>query len=445
MVLSWRRKVTGDSSLGKKENLGNNTFRANGNVVLNHQYTPGDEQRMVIPLLPTKDGKLRPLLIGVPIHRTNNNADALEFPKKDGSTFKGFQIRSNHPYANTALGLYGDAHTIAERGETCVIAELIYLQQQKAWKEARAKFGEDLKNLDEDKKAELRDFMKGQEDHYYFKPNYYPETTTRDGEVIPARTMDDTVMLLLHYETETTIQKTAAGVEKPVETVVLDENGQPKYQPVLFSISGTRSQKIQEAVDNAIDMGTLTADDLHPYVEFEGTDDEVTDVIGWVDLTFKWPKGTKKDAGRNLTILAVPGNKQDTTPELIEKLSGDEGQKLAENAKNLFYSRPSNKLRTRQEQLDVLSTEALRTYEELSEEFADDLAVYRENFKKSVFDRILSNGSNEDYEEDKGEAEPVKEEAKSTSKEEPKEAPKEKKASKSKDNIQDLLDMVSGK
>ena len=244
---SWSRKVAGDETLGRKINNKTNNRRSGGGVQ-SHSYEPGTEQKMVIPLI-EQDGHLAPVIFNVPVHKVRKDG-ALQFPKKSGGTFKGYEIRSMHPFSqgNSAIAL-----ELAERGEVCVIHELIELQNKKAWAAARGEFGEDLKGLDENTRKDLARFIKSQEEEFLFKPVYYPAF----GEDDTAHTTMDTVILLLQYETESVSEVAPNGIERIVENVVKDENGQPKYTPVLFNLSAERARKIAEAVDVGLDSGLV--------------------------------------------------------------------------------------------------------------------------------------------------------------------------------------------
>lgn len=429
---SWSRKVAGNEALGKKVNNNTQSTREfnNSGSVMSHSYEPGTEQKVVIPLV---DGK--PVIFNVPVHKVRKDG-SLQYPKKDGGTFKGYEIRSMHPFSQ---GNQDVALEIAERGEVCVIHELNSLQDKKAWANARAQFGEDLKSLSESERKELAKFIKEQEAGFFFKPCYYPAI----GEGDTARTTMDTVILLLQYQTETKLEKTPSGIEKAVETVVLDDEGQPKYRPVLFNLSTERATKVTEAIDNALDQGILSYDDLHPFTDLAGTDAETQVNIAWVDLTLKWPSGSKMESGRNLSIIAVPAAKKIVTPELIESFeNGEVGKKALESAERMYFNRPANKTRTRQEQLESLSSEALRVYNELSEEFAEELERDRANFKTHVFDRILSqhNGESTPASDDTNVEETAKVEDSATVDEPVEEEAPKKPASKA--NIEDLLSKV---
>lgn len=442
MVGSWSRKVTGNADLGRRKGTQGAKKRNTGSGVQSHAYEPGVDQKVVVPLV-NLDGKLQPVMMSIPIHRVAKPG-SIKFKSKSGGEYDGYTIRSMNAFSNSYVGLYDDALEIAENGDSCVFNELIYLQNQKAWTKARAEFGEDLSNLTDAKKKELAEFIKAEQDEHFIKPTYYPG----NGD-IPSRNVTESQILLLQYETIDKIEKNAMGIEKVTQEVVLDDNGQPKYTPVLFKLSEERAKKINDAIINAINDDVISTDDLHPYKEFEGTEDESDVLIGWVDLNLRWPKGSKMESGRNLAVTALPTSKKITTPEIIEKVQEEDGPKLKDSAELMFFNRPSNIVRNRREQIEVLSPEALRVYNELEVEFSDDLAEFRKRYKENVLDRVLNNSHNAKQDTDEADATDAdKVEAESATKEEevaevtetPKETPA-KTSSKSK-NIQDLLSKV---
>lgn len=442
MAGSWSRRVTGDANLGRRKATSTKYTNNTGNGVRMHTYDVDTEQKVVIPLVKQGDSSPQPVIFSVPIHKVRINK-SLQFKNKDGQVRDGFAIRSNHAYSQGTN--YEDALTIAQRGDTCVIAELLSLQSKKIWKDARAEFGEELGNLGEAERKELAAFIKEREEGYFFKPAYYKASA--DG-TIPARTVTETVILMLQYETTETVVVLPNGTERPTQTVKLDDNGQPIYKPVLFKLSEERAKKIQDAVDQALEQDVISYDDLRPYTEFEGTEDETQVMIGWLDLVLKWPSGSKMESGRNLSIRLEPTSKKILTPEIIADFeTGEKGQEVYKAAKKLFFSLPSQKLRTRQEQIDALAEPVLRVYNELLEEFADEVAIDRANYKANVLDRILEQHAKRTEQESatstsEGTTEAVTAESKPEPEPEVKTEPvKEVKAS-SKASVQELLNKV---
>lgn len=443
MAGSWSRRVTGDASLGRRKATSTNyTKRDTGSNVRMHSYDADTEQKVVIPLVKQGDNGPQPVIFSVPVHKVRINK-SLQFKNKDGQVRDGFAIRSNHAYSQGTN--YEDALTIAQRGDTCVISELLSLQSKKTWKDARAEFGEELGNLGETERKELAAFIKEREEGYFFKPSYYKASA--DG-VIPARNVTETVILMLQYETVETIVTLPNGTERPTQTVKLDDNGQPIYKPVLFKLSEERAKKIQDAVDQALEQDVIAYEDLRPYTEFEGTADETQVMIGWLDLVLKWPSGSKMESGRNLSIRLEPTSKKILTPEIIADFeTGEKGQEIFKSAKGLFFNLPSQKLRTRQEQIDALAEPVLRVYNELLEEFADEVAIDRANYKANVLDRIIAQNASRTEQESatstsEGTTETVAAESAPTPEPEVEAEPvKEVKAS-SKASVQDLLNKV---
>lgn len=375
---SWSRRVSGNQNLGRS---GRQTASKGAYTGLQtHTYDTGTEQKVVIPLFQQGD-VLAPVIVSAPIHKVNK-VGSLELKRKDGVSYSIYNIRSNHPFAQ------GDAEIakeLAERGEVCVFHELTELQRAKAWKTINEKYGDNIAELPESERKDVNRDFKKEENNYIVRPSYMPAR----GDY-PARNITETYILMFVYDTEVEIQKNHIGVEKEVQKVILDENGKPKYKPVLFSLSAERGKKFEDAINNAIDSEIVTEDDLHPYVEFAGTEDEKQVLIGWVDFTLKFPHGTKMESGRDLSIIVPARGQRATTKELVDSLQDtDEGAKLVAQVSTYFNGRPALKVRTRAEQLEVLSPEALRTYNELREEFPDVVEKVKTYFDEKVFPRVL--------------------------------------------------------
>lgn len=376
---SWSRRVTGNQNLGRSGRQTQTKREYTGLKM--HTYEPGSEQKVVVPLF-EQNGILAPVIVSAPIHKVGS-VGALEMKRKDGSTYPIYNVRSNHPFAQ------GDAEIsreLAERGEVCVFHELHELQRTKMWDEINAKFGEDLTNLPEDVRKEINVEVRKAENAFVVKPSYLAAR----GD-FPARNVTETYILLFVFDTETTIQKNKLGVEKEVQTVLLDDNGQPKYSPVLFSLSSERGLKFETAVNNAIDSELVSEEDLHPYVEFEGTEDEQQIFIGWLDFTLRFPNGTKMESGRDMSIVVPVKAQRAVTPELVASLQAtEEGKKIVEQAHTFFNNRPNVKLRTRAEQLELMTAPTLKLYNDLREEYAEEVANMKTYFEDKVFAKILA-------------------------------------------------------
>lgn len=376
---SWSRRVTGNQNLGRSGRQTQTKREYTGLKM--HTYEPGSEQKVVVPLF-EQNGILAPVIVSAPIHKVGS-VGALEMKRKDGSTYPIYNVRSNHPFAQ------GDAEIsreLAERGEVCVFHELHELQRTKMWDEINAKFGDDLTNLPEDVRKEINVEVRKAENAFVVKPSYLAAR----GDY-PARNVTETYILLFVFETETTIQKNKLGVEKEVQTVLLDDNGQPKYSPVLFSLSSERGLKFETAVNNAIDSELVSEEDLHPYVEFEGTEDEQQIFIGWLDFTLRFPNGTKMESGRDMSIVVPVKAQRAVTPELVASLQAtEEGKKIVEQAHTFFNNRPNVKVRTRAEQLELMTAPTLKLYNDLREEYAESVANMKTYFEDKVFAKILA-------------------------------------------------------
>lgn len=378
---SWSRRVTGNQNLGRS---GRQTAAKREYTGLRmHSYDPGTEQKVVVPLFEQK-GTLAPVIVSAPIHKVGS-VGALEMKRKDGSTYPIYSVRSNHPFSQ------GDAEVareLAERGEVCVFHELHELQRTKMWKDINDKFGEDLKDLPEETRKEINNEVRKSENNFIVKPSYLKAR----GDY-PARNVTETYILLFVFDTETTVQKNKLGIEKEVQTVLLDDKGLPKYSPVLFSLSSERGLKFENAVNNAIDSEIVSEDDLHPYVEFEGTEDEQQILIGWLDFTLKFPNGTKMESGRDMSIIVPARAQRAVTQELIDSLQAtDEGKKVVEQVHTFFNNRPNVKVRTRAEQLELMTAPTLKLYNDLREEFADEVENIKSYFETNVFPNILAQG-----------------------------------------------------
>lgn len=428
MTGSWGRLVTGNKNLGRgraNKINGNNTF------IRQHQYNPGETHRLTIPLVNTEKG-MRPLIVEVPTHRVKKVGQLLGTSKRDGNRYRLYQVRSNQILSNAYTDTQsGDVEWIVEQGEPCLFANLVRLQEHDLWAQVKDKFG-DNKERTQAEKDEMRQFIKAIQDNFILEPVYTPASQGYD-----ARTHTEQNILMLQFETETRTEKNARGIEKDVEVVLTDENGQPKWKPVIMRLGKQRAEMISNEIDKMVETGVLKDEHLHPFVEFEGTEDAIEVFTGWVDLTFSYPTGDKQLSGRNLSVTVTNPVNTAVTPELIESFKGEVGDDVKQRTLTALSVRPDLRLNTFAEQYELLSSEAKEIYETLAEKYADDLEEWNKKYLETL--SKFSSGSSSSTTTQKPEEESDEETVEETVDETPEETPET--ANKTQ-NIEDLLNSL---
>lgn len=438
---NWNRISRGNKSLGRKS--GNS---GKGNFITDFRFEVGNTHNIIIPIFDI-DGKKGPFLKSYAMHKFTKGNKVLEFDTKKGKKLKPFGIRTAHPYGQVD---YADTLKIAEEGILCPISEMAYLQDTALWAAVNEEFGEadERKEYTDADKKKFADFIKSYKaEHFYVEQSYYKD---RDGNIVSNL---DNYLLVLELETEVKEVKDELGVVTKKYEVVFDENNLPKYTPKYMKLSTKRMKEIDAAVKKAVyEDELLDKDMLHSYKDFEGTEDEVTNIFGWVQYAFKYPDAESRMAsGRELSIEAVKTSKSVVTEELINDFKAKQGKIYADAEKFLNLFKVELRLHTREEIIDAFTPEVRAEWNRLTTDFAETATEWEERLKDTLAE-ILDNssGNNTDESEEVEVEETVEETTEEPAEEEVKEEPKNKsvakkakeKAAKVKDDTEDILNSI---
>lgn len=378
---SWGQAVR-----GKTQNGGRSRKSSGGGFIQDYKTEVGVKHRIIIPTFVDEDGNEGLFLQSRVVHPVKKRG-AVAIKTKNGKEFKPFAIGTSHPYKQPS---FEASLEVAKRGEVDVFSEFASLTETDKWAKVNL-LGND-KDTEEGKKAFV-DFVKD-----FSTQNTYIEAasyTNKDGEW---NDHIENYLLVLKLETEMVEEARNSGVKRPVAKVVLDDNGFPKYTPCYWRVSAKRLGEIQSAVDLALDNQILGDDNLHPYKEAEGTEDEVVNYTGWVELEINYPfkegQNAKMEAGREATISAVNSNVSNVSNEFVADFKDTKAKDLFEKAvKDFNFSKSHLKAHTRAEQLEMLSPDARDYFNYLLETYPTEAKEYEERFQ-GYFDSILAQSGN---------------------------------------------------
>lgn len=372
----------GNAVKGKTQNRRRSRKSSGGGFIGDYKTEVGVKHRIVIPTFVDEDGNEGLFIQSRVVHPVKKRG-AVSITTKNGKSFTPYAIGTSHPYKQPS---FDASVVIAERGDVDVFSQFAALTETDRWAKVN-QLGND-KNTEEGKK-EFVDFNKD-----FTNQNTYIEACTyknRDGEYVDSI---ENYILILQLATEMVEEERGSGVKRKVARVALGENGLPKYEPKFWRVSAKRLGDIKSAIDLALDNELIGDEQLHPYTEAQGTDDETTVYTGWVELELNYPfkegNQAKMEAGREMTISAVNGNNTNVTAELIADFRENKNTELFEKAvKDFEFSKSHLKAHTRAEQLEMLSDDARDYFNYLLETYSDEAKQYEERFK-GYFANILA-------------------------------------------------------
>ena len=373
---SWGKAVR-----GKSQNAKRSRKRTGGGFISDYRTEVGVKHRFIIPTFVDEDGN-EGLFIQSRVVHPVKKWGAVAIKTKSGNEFKPYAIGTSHPYKQPS---FEASLEIAKRGEVDVFSQFATLTETDKW--AKVNELDNDRNTDAGKK-EFIDFMKD-----FDKQNSFIEQASyknKDGEW---NDHIENYLLILQLETEMVEEERSSGVKRQVAKVVLDDNGFPKYEPKFWRVSAKRLGDIQTAVDLALDNQLLGDDDLFPYTEGAGTDDEVVNYAGWVELEINYPyaEGTnaKMESAREASISAVNGSVSNVSEEFVTDFKDNKAKELFEKALRDFnFSKSHLKAHSRSEQLEMLSADARDYFNYLLETYPDEAKEYEDQFK-GYFENIL--------------------------------------------------------
>ena len=301
-----------------------------GGMLKSLEYKMGERKRLVFPIY---DGGL--VLFAKPYHKVYNSS--VELAKTNGSgTYAVNKIRCTHPFSQTTPE---ETQQQAKKGEICLFCDISKYEGRRRWATINEEFGKDgFSQLD--KKEQKAYFEELQETETVDKSYYSEEDEEGNRE---NRTLMDIFILALE------LQLDKKG--KPA----LDEDGAPKYEPVIMPASKSRLEKFKQGVDDALASGSIELENLNVFIENEGTEAEEEVFIGFVDFMVTFPKAVDKmTSGRNMTATPVPESSSVDIDDLMEDFDkkAEDLVKQAENMINNFYV--NLKPHTRESALEML-------------------------------------------------------------------------------------------
>ena len=335
-----------------------NKAKGNGSKGLGvsfHSYEVGERQRVAIPMFKFEDGTVGPLILQEPIHKIEK-LGAIKIKKADGTYMSPRNIRCTHPFHQ---GDDASRQKAYDSQEYCVFDELLDLEKTKRYAIINERYGS-YEKFEVLSKEERTAFWKEMDKDTIVKECY----SKKKGE--DAHYDMVTQILLYQFETETTTEKNARNISITKTSVIRDEDGQPKFKPVLFNLSKQRQKKFEDAANTAYEKEILTDDMVYPL--YEGTDNP--SMIGWVDFELNFPDASEKmESGKNLSITASDEKTSVVTKEFIALHEDTEkGVEIYKKAEESFYNANiSLKYMTKAEQIAS---------------FADGGAYYRELLEK---------------------------------------------------------------
>ena len=435
---SWGQAVRCKS----QNSVGRSSKSSGRGFIGDHRTEVGEKKRFIIPTFIDENGNEGLFLQSRSVHPVKKRG-AVAIKTAKGNEFKPYAVGTSHPYKQPS---FEASLQVAERGDVCVFSELSALTETDRW----AKVNELGNDKDTDAgKAEFKDFNRD-----FNARNQYIEASSyknREGEW---QDHLENYLLILELVSETVEEARTSGVKRKVAQVEVDDKGFPKYEPKFWKVSAKRLGEIQSAVDLALDNNLLSDDALHAYTENAGTDDEVVNYAGWVELEISYPEkegsSAKMESSREATISAVNGNVSTVSDEFIQDFRDNKASELFTKATNDFeYGKSHLKAYTRAEQLEMLSDDARDYFTYLLETYPTEAKEFEDRFK-GYFDNILEQAGEKQPAKDEGTEEDVKEEtpasetpASETPAEEVEES-KKARATKSKTNANKLNELLSG-
>lgn len=374
---SWGKAVRGQSQNARRSRK----RTSGGGFIADYRMEVGVKHRFIIPTFVDSEGNEGLFLQSRVVHPVKKRG-AVAIKTKNGNEFKPFNVGTSHPYKQPS---FEASLEIAKRGDVDIFSQFASLTETDKW--AKVNELDNDRNTDAGKK-EFFDFMKD-----FDKQNSFIESASyknKDGEW---NDHIENYLLILQLETEMVEEERSSGVKRQVAKVVLDDKGFPKYEPKFWRVSAKRLTDIQSSVDLALDNQLLGDDDLFPYTEGAGTDDEVVNYAGWVELEINYPyaEGTnaKMESAREASISAVNGSVSNVSEEFVTEFKDSKAKELFEKALRDFnFSKSHLKAHSRSEQLEMLSADARDYFNYLLETYPDEAKQIEDQFK-GYFENIL--------------------------------------------------------
>lgn len=341
---NWSQASTGRVTAGRTNSGGGFIGR------LTHEN--GDVKRIIIPTVKNKEtGQDEPLILQEPVHNVERGFITLYGPK--GNAFTPYQIRCMNPLSQTDREL---SKKIADNRQFCALC----LMSSLADKEYFAEMDKEFQSV-EGYKAATKEAKKSFNARMKERPRV---EASYDSQKKKNRYLME--MLVLVLETNTQKVRDEYGIEDEVTTVVMDENGMPKYVPQLFKVSETRLGKFTDAVKTARKNKLLPSNMLH--VINEGEEQILTAYVDF-ELTFPQREDKMKSAAE-MSVRAVSESESSVTPALIAAIN-EKSEEYLTKAEKAFKSGHSELAEFSTEDFVKAMTDNGERYNYLKQNFLD--------------------------------------------------------------------------
>lgn len=349
-------------------------------------FETGKDHRLVIPLRTNEDGSQEIVIFGETIHSFNGKG-FVQIPKAKGGTYTTFTYRCTHPYSQQSQK---DAVHLAEKEEFCPLCEMHNYENNELYAKMNEEYGDHgFKDLTT---KEQRAFY--EENALRVEPSYRRKTSD-DGEDESYLTTE-MYMLALEIITEEKTReiknKKTGKTRDIVDNVPVVEDGKVKYEPVLYKVTMKRLNELKNAVDDKIEDGTIALENVHSFIENEGTDNEEEISIGWVDFQLSYPDvSSRMDSARDMKLSAVNDDKSAVVKNegFVEEVEA-QMDKYYDDAYKMYKAFYKHlQMRSREDILEMFIPEVKGVFDQLREEYRTEKD---EEFEKSVFENVLSTG-----------------------------------------------------
>lgn len=290
--------MTRRTNFKKVQNIGSVEGGKGGfqNVVEKFTFDSTKSAQKVKLIIPSVEDQ--PLLYELPFHTLNTRAEnkALLMPKKDGGTYTPFEFACIH-HAVQRPGAKKDElkRLKEEEGKSCPLCDIYYAERRKFYSYLETEHP----NFDTYDKNQKRNVYKTFEDE---QQSVYPAFEMVNGEF-------------------------RVNAKRRLVVAVLDDNTS-NYTLKYMDVSLARLEAIQSAIAQAAETGTYPENRLDSFKNAEG---ETEYNITGVELLFTYPKGSKMEAGRNLSIGVIAPSKSrtaDEDSEVLKKINDEVAEKL---------------------------------------------------------------------------------------------------------------------
>lgn len=317
------------------------------NVVEKFTFDSTKSAQKVKIVIPSVEDQ--PLLYELPFHTLNTRAEnkALLMPKKDGGTYTPFEFACIHHAVHRPGEKKDELKRLKEEeGKSCPLCDIYYAERRKFYSYLESEHP----NFDTYDKNQKRNVYKTFEEE---QQSVFPAFEMVNGEF-------------------------RVNAKRRLVVAVLEDNTS-NYTLKYMDVSLARLEAIQSAIAQAAETGIYPEERLD---SFKNADGETEYNITGVELLFTYPKGSKMEAGRNLSIGVIAPAKSRTAEEdspLLKKVNDEVAEKLEAIDKQIENDYHL-KERTHEEVMSFINEDY---YNELMEQFPPKPYVEGEDKKET--------------------------------------------------------------